>query len=288
MRVDRPARTSMPRTLALVLSCSVFLAAGQVAAQSISGVVADAGTREPVGGAEITLRGPDGATHGRTGTDEAGQFIIYPPTPGAWTLTVQRIGFETVTSEPLAVHDGEWVEVEISLLAHAIPLEPIVVTTRRSTRSPAIQRFYDRRDQARRGGLGHFIVREDIERISPHRPTDLLRTAPGVRVVRGAVGRGEGVRMASGCIPAIYVDGMQLNRSRRSDSMDDYVTVLDIEGIEVYRGASSQVGSFHDPSGCGLVMVWTRGGLHRPGEPFRWRTVLGALGAIGLFILIVN
>jgi hypothetical protein len=64
--------------------------------------------------------------------------------------------------------------------------------------------------------------------------------------------------------------------------------VMDIEGVEVYRGPSSQLANLHDPSGCGLVLVWTRGGYHDPDSTFQWRTVLGALGILALFALIFN
>jgi outer membrane receptor protein involved in Fe transport len=287
MQVAPPVRTSLP-PLALMTALGLALLPAPAAAQTITGTVVDAGSNQPIAAAEIWLRGPDDAAHGKVTTDEAGRFTIQAPGPGAWALTVQRIGFASLLSEPLPVNLAEWVVLEIALAADAIALEPIVVTARRSTRSPDVQRFYDRRDRSNRSGLGHFIVREDIERLSPHRPTDLLRTTPGIRVVRGPAGRGQGVRMSTGCIPAIYIDGMPLNRSNRHDSVDDYVTVLDIEGIEVYRGASSQLGQYYDPSGCGLVLVWTRGGHYDPDRPFRWRTVLGGLAALGLFLFLAN
>jgi hypothetical protein len=274
-----------PLTPVLALLAALAIAPEHTAAQTIAGTVVDDATHLPIDAVEILLRGDGETVLARTVSDAAGNFIIQAPAAGAWNLTIRRIGYETVESEPLMVRSGDWVTVEVVLAAGAIALDAIVVTARRSLRSPDVQRFYDRRDRASRSGMGHFVVRADIERLSPHRPTDLLRTMPGLRVVRGAPGRGEGIRMSSGCIPAIYIDGMPLNRTRRTDSVDDFVTVLDIEGIEVYRGASSQVAQYYDPTGCGLILVWTRGGQYEPGQPVRWKLILGTLSAIGLFLV---
>jgi hypothetical protein len=94
--------------------------------------------------------------------------------------------------------------------------------------------------------------------------------------------------MGGGCIPAIFVDGMQLNRVNRNDSLDDYVSTLDIEGIEVYRGAASQLGAMYDPTGCGLVAVWTRRGEAVAGGRLAWKKILITLGVVGALFLLTN
>jgi hypothetical protein len=274
--------------LAGIAAIAIALAPASIAAQTITGTILDAATNRPVDAAEILLHGEDEAIVARAQSDAAGRFTIHPPAAGAWVLTVRRIGFTTIVSDPLQLQAGDWVTVDVILATDAIALDPIVVTARRSIRSPDVQRFYDRRDLAARSGIGHFIVRDEIERLSPQRPTDLLRGMPGLRVVRGQSGRGEGIRMASGCIPAIYVDGMPLNRMQRTDSVDDFVAVLDLEGIEIYRGATSRVAQYHDPTGCGLILVWTRGGYHDPQQPFKWKLIVGTLASLGLFLIFAN
>jgi hypothetical protein len=279
----------LPHAAVIVAAATLLLgsAAGLVA-QTVSGIVTEAQTGQPVEGAEIMLIDANEDVQARTMTAADGRFAAAVPHPGRWILRIERVGYGVLTSDPLEIKPAEWLLLEVTLDARAVPLEPIVVAARRSIYSPEVQRFYDRRDGAHRSGLGYFVVRAEIERLNPFRPTDLLRTAPGIRVVRGAAGRGQGLRMASGCIPAIFIDGMQINRMSRNDSLDDYVTVMDIEGVEVYRGPSSQLANLHDPSGCGLVLVWTRGGYHDPDSTFQWRTVLGALGILALFALIFN
>lgn len=273
----------LPALVGALVACA---AAAALPAQSISGTVLDVDNRQPVAGAEIAA-GVDGQVLGRTMADDEGHFFLRLPSAGAWTLAVRRVGYQPIESVAFEVEAGEWITVEVTLDPSAVLLQPLVVTARRSAWSRAVRDFYDRRDGARRSGFGYFVGREEIERMRPFQPSDLLRGVPGVRVIQGRAGRGSDLRMSTGCVPAIYIDGMQINRTRRLDSLDDFVTVMDIEGIEVYRGAMSQVGHLYDPSGCGLVLVWTRGGFHDPGARFPWKAILGILGA-GALLLLLN
>jgi len=276
-------------TTPAVLVTALLLAVGPPAsAQVISGTILDAATGEPVAGAAIEVADTARQNMDETISDDSGRFTVRLPHSDRWVLTVERLGFEPFRSEPIHVRVAEWLIVEITLAEQAIALDPIVVTSRRSVGSAALQRFYERRDRAGRSGFGRFVVREEIDRASPLRPTDLLYSVSGIRVVRGLPGRGQGVRMSGGCIPAIYIDGMQINRFNVHDSVDDYVSVLDIEGIEVYRGPTSQVPQYHDSRGCGLLLVWTRAGVYDPDSRFSWRPILTAMAAIGAFFLFIN
>jgi outer membrane cobalamin receptor len=130
------------------------------------------------------------------------------------------------------------------------------------------------------------VNREDIERIRPIEATDLLRMTSGVRVVQGTFGRGRGLRMAGGtCIPALYIDGVQINRTNTDDSLDDFVAAQSIEGIEVYRGAQ-QVGRFFDQKGCGLVLVWTRRGAPDPEGGRGWLRLAAGVALLGLIFFL--
>jgi hypothetical protein len=269
-------------------AAAIITGSARTAAQNISGMVAEAETSQPIEAARVALIHEDGVIRVQTLSRGDGRFSLLAPHPGPWILAVYHLGFRTVRSDPVAINPGEWMVLQVTMAAEAIPLDPVVVTARRSVGSPAIQRFYDRRDQASRSGHGRFLARTDIEQISPSRPSDMLRTMAGIRVVRGAPGRGDGIRMASGCVPAIFIDGMRINRVGIHDSIDDYVSVMDIEGIEVYRGPSSQVAHLYDPSGCGLILVWTRAGVHDPVGGFRWRTLLGTLAAVAVLLLVIN
>lgn len=288
-RPTRPTRPRLPILTASMTALALAAAAGAVAAQVISGTILESATGAPLVGATVAvLDGEGAASEGEAVTDDDGRFTVRLPHADRWVLSVERLGFHPFVSDPFQVRTSEWLVVEVTLAADAIALDPIVVTARRTVGSSAIRDFYDRRDRGARSGFGRFVVREEIERGAPRHPTDLLYTVAGVRVVRGLPGRGQGVRMSGGCVPAIYIDGMQINRANPHDSVDDFVNVLDIEGIEVYRGPGSQVGHYHDPRGCGLLLVWTRAGVHDPDGRFSWRPILTALAAIGALFFLIN
>lgn len=131
-------------------------------------------------------------------------------------------------------------------------------------------------------GLGRFMTREQIELRPGSYATDLLRTFPSVSVV----GQNRTVTMrrsARECQPMIFLDGMLLNRRGSAlGNLDDYLTGSDIEGIEVYHGFSESPGDYHDTSGCGVILVWTRRGVTE-GEQFSWRRLI-AVSVVALLL----
>ncbi len=253
--------------------------------QNLVGRVVDAESEQPLEGVRVVLLDGERNEFGGTFTDDAGRFVLAVPRSGEWLLSATLIGYGRLITDPVPVDPGERVAVEVRLGVEAVPLEALVVTGRSAHMNPDIQSFYRRLERGGRAGIGRFVAREDIERSSPSYATDLLRTMPGMRVVRGRAGQGSGLRMSSGCVPAIFIDGTQINRLDTGDSLDNYVTPQSIEGIEVYRGAGQQVGRFHDGRGCGLVLVWTRRGVNE-GKPMSWKRLLvGASILVGIFLL---
>jgi hypothetical protein len=289
LTAGQPSRALTGVIVGLLATAGGLLAsASPLAAQVLAGTVLEASTGRQLASARVTLLDAAAVPHGTELADSLGQFALDVPRAGSWILSVELLGYEPLVTDPIAIDAAEMIVVEITLDVDAIPLEPLVVMTRRSMRTPDIQAFYDRRDRAGQAGFGNFVAREDIDRGGATRPTDLVRSMAGVRVVRGLPGRGAGIRMAGGCVPAIFIDGMRINRMSIHDSLDDYVTTLDIEGIEVYRGPVSQLGALHDPSGCGLVAVWTRRGEAQPGTGFSWRKLLTVAGILGFVLFILN
>lgn len=271
-----------------VLPALAFVAmAGSAAAQTISGRVMDDVSGNPLESVHVVILDDEGHNFGETFSNEAGGFRLVLPRSGDWVIAADLIGYGSVQSEPMEIGPDERVTVEIRMAVEAIPMEPVVVTGRVAHMNSDIQAFYDRAERGRLSGLGRFVTREDIDRSAPLEPSDLLRTMPGIRVTRRATawGSGSSIQMSSGCVPAIFVDGTQINRFRASDDLDDFVAAYSIEGIEVYRGAGQQVGRFHDDRGCGLILVWTRRGT-TDGSPFTWtRFIIGASLLAGIFLL---
>jgi len=68
------------------------------------------------------------------------------------------------------------------------------------------------------------------------------------------------------------VDGV---RTIRGTSVDDILSVHDVEAMEVYRGGLIP-GRFSSAN-CGAIVVWTRH-VEDEGRPFSWRRTLTAAG----------
>jgi hypothetical protein len=240
-----------------------------------------------VEGAELVVRDSAGAVQGRAVSNENGGFVIDLEAAGTFALAVSRVGYQPFSFDSVTVGAGERVVLEIRLGVSAVPLDPVVVSGRSRQWAPAIESFYERLERGRLSGAGHFFGRSDIEELHPGRVTDLLQRVTGVRVVPTRAGEG-GVRMRGDCIPALYIDGAHINRFDRNDSLDRYVSPLAVEGIEVYRGAASAAGQYFDPSGCGLVLVWTRRGDRESGRSLGWKTIAAVVGAMLVFMFIID
>lgn len=269
------------------LAVGLCLAATPAAAQELSGRVLDHATGAPLTDVRVTLLDAERRARAETLTDTLGAFTLDVPRAGRWIVVAEVLGYGTTASEPVAVAPTERVELEIRMAVEPIPVEPVVVTGRASYGHGDIRRFYDRVERGRMSGFGQFVTRTEVERTMPFEPTDLLRMMAGVRVTTGSrPGAGGSISMTRGCVPAIYVDGTQINRSLIGSSLDDFVAANDIEGIEVYRGGAQHVPGYHDDRGCGLVLVWTRRGSP-DGRPFSWTRLLIGAGLV-LTVLFIH
>jgi TonB family protein len=87
---------------------------------SISGVVTDAGSRAPVAKALITARGAALPGKRSAVADEQGAFEIARLPVGTYVLTIEREGFQKLTSEELEVEGPGATKVRLRL----VPLPP--------------------------------------------------------------------------------------------------------------------------------------------------------------------
>lgn len=276
-----------PNQLSVALLALAILAGSAAAQTSITGVVVENGSERPLPDVHLLLLDQEGDVRGETLSDDSGSFVLEVPGAGAFRISGSLIGYATIRSDFIRMQTGDELTVEILMDIQAVLLEPLVVQGRVNRLGPDLAGFYDRMARGERSGFGHFISREEVERRSAFQSTDLLRMVPGVHVVSGGGLRSAGVRMTGGCIPAIYVDGMQVNRPPlRGTSIDDLVPPVSLEGIEIYRGPSANQGRFHDPSGCGLILIWTRRG-DDSGRAWSWRRFLAGAGLFaGLLFLL--
>lgn len=275
------ASSPTARALLLVLATALAgtrsaLAQEDAAAASVlvSGKVRDSSTGQPVPQARVWLM-TDSAAGGRivwSGiTDEDGEFGATPLAQGMLEIHVEAFGYRDASGPVEATVTGE-VSVSVDLVPAPLEMEPIVVATSRRSRL-ATSGFYERRKQ----GQGYFLTRQEFEKRSPTRPSDVFRMMPGVQVVPTRR-PGSAMLQFRGCTPDLVLDGVPLVGPT---SVDDIVHVGDIEAVEVQSGAHFQTRPGASP--CGTVTIWTReGGRDENGRPMTWRRWL----AVGGFVLL--
>jgi hypothetical protein len=267
------------------LALAVLCVAGDVAGQFISGRVVHAGTGAPLEGVEVQLRAGDGRRIAQSLTDSTGAFLMQASRTGSYQLIAVRIGMETVRAD-LTVGVSEEVEILLRMGESAVVLDPLTVEARSFRNIGPLAGYYERVARSQGLGLGTIITRDRIDERNAIDVTDLLREVPRITIVRQRQGnevrfRGGGT---GGCSPRIYIDGVMANR-RQPAFVNDYVRPLDLEGIEIYQGLAQSPGEFHDTTGCGVLLLWTRR-MPDSGSPMTWKRFLAGAGLFGLIILI--
>ncbi|HEU0052716.1 MAG TPA: carboxypeptidase regulatory-like domain-containing protein [Longimicrobium sp.] len=269
-------RSSLPVAIALL-----SLAAAPARAQSIRGRVLDGATGQPVAEATVTALDSVGRRAGRARSSADGSFALELRRAGNHRLSAERIGYRTATSGLVDVGVRETVEVELRIVTSELALEPLTVRGRAEPpRRPRLEStgFYDRE----REGFGHFVRREDIEKVPTQRMTDLLRRVPGVQLRAMQNGkyeivmRGGGMTSTSGtCEPKVIVDGVAVSQGRRSASgsfrggggtveldLNDVVKPEAVEAVEIYRSPAETPMMYGGANSmCGVIVIWTRTGM---------------------------
>jgi hypothetical protein len=248
-------------------------------AVQIRGQVSDVVTRHPLSSASIEVYDleAEGALTWQGMSDSTGIFVGPRLLPSLYQIRAGALGYRSISHMvPLSGYGS--VDLDIELSPDALELEPLVVVTRRRS-ALELNGFYERR----RRGFGHSLNRAEIEARRPMQVTDLARTLPGVSVTPGYLGRGGILRMRNGCVPDVILDGVRMGSPVR---LDEILQVSDLEGIEVYSGATSPMQ--YSQSTCGTVMAWTRepGGVG--GNPWTWKRAGAAMGFLLLGFLLTR
>ena len=236
---------------AVLIVSSPSLAHGQqdrVGTASISGVVLDHETNDPLIGVEMSVDG----TSALSITNEQGEFHFEEVLSGSLILRSRRLGYQERT-DSLSVPEGSLIDVTVRLSTEPVELEELVVEVR--SRLLEQRGFYERQ---RTGYGGVFIDRETIEDRNPNVLTDLFRTMSGLRVVYGGlfgpkVFVNQNITFSDGglgCEPGLMLDGV-----RSTMRSYDFIDPVEVEGLEVYAGGGAP-GGFSDP--CGTIAIWTR------------------------------
>jgi hypothetical protein len=254
--IARPVGPSL-RLLAAGLAALCSLAAGEARAQQGASAlvvsVTSQGSGRPVMGARVSVVGTGIAAT----TDAAGRLRMVGVPVGVQTVEVRRLGYAT-RLKLVNLRSGESTPVAFDLEVVAIPVAAIRVDAKqRDWGAEYLERNgFDRR---RRNGLGAFLTRADIERRRPHFLSDALRSVSGLRFQPNGMRGDAYVSMARTgsrpCPVQYFVDGQLIGPGFNIDE----ISAGDVEGLEVYRGASQVPPEFNRrTSACGVIAVWTR------------------------------
>ncbi|MEO8451439.1 MAG: carboxypeptidase regulatory-like domain-containing protein [Gemmatimonadota bacterium] len=241
---------SSPRWLAITvlagLSLAGFTAEGSAQEKaSLIGRIHDAKTGEPLTSAVLLL---DGKPAGANFSAQA-RFTLQNLEPGRHRVDIRLIGYRPLSVD-VSFAAGQTIQRVFELEFTGDQLPDIDVEARNSKVLPRFVEFERRRAR----GIGHFITRDEIRDRGYTSMGDALRTVKGVRVNCNAIECISTMARATiGCPPTYYVDGEEVH------SFGESTPISDVQGIEIYRGASEVPGEYAGArAGCGVIAIWTR------------------------------
>jgi hypothetical protein len=225
------------------------LSAAPLAGQAtVVGVVVEAGSRRPIADVLILLDTV------RQVTTADGRFRFTAVVAGTRTLHVRHIAYAQ-RQDTLDVHDGDQMDLQIPIAVEAIQLAPLAVEVR--SRHLVNVGFYERAAR----GIGIHITREQLEDTKATHLGDFLARVPGVRraMVNGEMSRIDmrgGKSISMPCDTQFFLDGTAM---AAGPTILDNLTPHNIEGMEIYRGASETPIQFDfGRTSCGAIVIWTR------------------------------
>ncbi len=237
-------------TMMLVFSTS---AAGQTA--TLTGRILDANTGQPL--ANATIASSTAGSNAKT--DSLGRFTLGGLKVGIHRFLVTREGYAR-GAVSLAFAAREIMERDFTLELLGTPNGDTARVQKLSTvpvnADPALGRRYADFERRRQTGRGQYITREDIDKGNYANLQDAMRTLRGVSFsCAGGQCLAHMSRAPLGCSPDYVVD------ERVDNAFGPTIPIRDIQGIEVYSGASDVPGEFAGANaGCGVVVIWTTSG----------------------------
>jgi hypothetical protein len=264
------ALSRVPPALAACIAALLCLARPAPAQIVIEGRVLDDMTEEVLAGARVLLLNRFNRTADYAVTDAQGRFRFERSRNERYRVEVRAVGYRETITPDIWTGDREFAAIEVRLLPNAVLLAPLEIVALSPPRtSPVLEAMEFRRTR----GFGIQITREAIEQRQPMRVTDMLMEIPGVYADRTGTGASaRSIRMGralSGpgggpCPVQIFLDGMLATRPGAGGdvSVDDLVSPLDVEAIEVFKGLGSVPPEFLNVyARCGVIAIWTRRSL---------------------------
>ena len=183
-----------------------------------------------------------------------GRFVFDRIPVGAYALRIEHISYATNDASLNVGLDD--LDALVHLAPAAIALQPIVVTA--FSRRLEYVGFYERQKR----GVGTFIDRKQIDAMKVKNASELLRRAPGVRLVPQSRTRSNQPDNATignrgNCRYVFVIDGTRT----LPDFEMDHIAAGAIEGVEVYNGLAEVPAALRAVAGhtvCGVIAIWTR------------------------------
>lgn len=230
---------------------------GQTAA--LQGRILDAATGQPL--ANATVASTSAGVSAKT--DSVGRFVLSGLKVGIHKFLVSREGYAR-GGITLAFAAREVMERDFSLDPIGTPITTPADSARGAQRltkvditaDPALGRRYADFERRRVTGRGQYLTRDDLEKGNFGSLQDAMRTLRGIKFsCAGSFCSAQMTRAPMGCFPDYVVD------ERVDNAFGPVIPVRDIQGIEVYTGASDVPGEFAGANaGCGVVVIWTTSG----------------------------
>jgi hypothetical protein len=260
--------------VASVLPRSMVAQSGAEPGARIAGQVRADSTGKPIAEAIVSVAGTERTAR----TDTLGRFVLLAVPAGPRTLAVRAIGF-AARELPLALADGDSLDVAVRLTVVSPELETVTVTASTERRSIFFDDFVQRRRTSNGRFLDHSQFAQDL-----HQPlSTILRTRmPGVRIVRYGGGRmalasnrgvdsftlmpqGDSYDRSLGAPKACYVQVIINNALVYGGGREESLYNVDllqperVEAVEFYT-SSTVPPEFNrgSTSTCGALVLWLR------------------------------
>jgi len=205
--------------------------ASSAQAGTVSGTVVDA-AGSPVSGVTVTLRGSQ--TYTAT-SDSKGAFSIANVTPGVYTLTAARAGYETATENDYAVVSGQNGAVAVTLSVASFTSLRTIATVRSTGRgtfntSTAAVNTVSAQDFANQGSPQVTRILDQVPGVQISYPS-----GSGNAAVPGAI-TFPNIRNALSYETASLIDGHPLSVGRFGDYVTSFLNSYMLQQAEVIKG----------------------------------------------------
>jgi hypothetical protein len=291
-------RAILARVSAVLVGAALFLGIASPASGQLimRGVVIDDSTGLGVPQAEVTLLTHYLTTLARVRTDSLGRFTFGERGAGFYRLEARRVGYAASLTPKFEIKSDKPVRLELYMRTSAPVLAPLTIVAERPRPKDFLEDFDFRRA---RQVNGLFFGPQDIERMGALYVTDVVRRVPGGTIDHSTGGpasvyfgrESQSFFSSIKCNPVFYLDGFRLQSDRERELImgrlgrnivagdtaaaaadTAYVTQLsnipfqvqmlsldEVYGIEVYRGAAQIPMEFRDPfATCGVMAIWTK------------------------------